>query len=165
MRQSPQATNLKQYVLDGGSVYASDWAHSIVEATWPYAIDFRGDDTVFDPMTEIPTHSHPFVGAATTITGNVLDETMRGAIGSSTANLVYDLDSWVMPYEVGPSSSAMVSGDASYWNNIGAYSTQSDTPLAIQFAEGGSVIYTTFHNEGQLTHDMEAALKEIILSL
>lgn len=158
------SSNLRDYVEKGGSIYASDWAHAIVEATFPYAIDFHGDDDIFASPELGMDHDHPYVGAATSFQADVIDETMRGAIGSSHAQIVYDLDSWVLPTSIGPSSIAMITGPAQYYSdwNIG---TQPNTPLAVQFAEGGTVIYTTFHNEHQMTQDMEAALKEIILSL
>ena len=34
-----------------------------------------------------------------------------------------------------------------------------NVPLAVRFSPGGTVIYTTFHNETQITIDMEAVLK------
>ena len=43
--------------------------------------------------------------------------------------------------------------------------SQSGSPLAVQFDDGGRVIYTTFHNEHQLTVDMELLLTEIIFKL
>src|SRR5262245_18911886 len=39
------SANLENYVKNGGSVYASDWAFLLVERTWPDEIDFHGDDT------------------------------------------------------------------------------------------------------------------------
>ena len=46
------ATNLRDYVDEGGSVYASDWAHMIIEAAWPNQIEFVGNDgNFFDPST------------------------------------------------------------------------------------------------------------------
>ncbi|HEY4223979.1 MAG TPA: carboxypeptidase-like regulatory domain-containing protein, partial [Myxococcota bacterium] len=40
--------NLQQFVQNGGSVYASDWAFSLVETAWPNEIDFVGTDNVYD---------------------------------------------------------------------------------------------------------------------
>ena len=47
------------------------------------------------------------------------------------------------------------------------YSTQTNTgPLAVRHTAGeGVVLYTTFHNEPQLTEDMDNLLKEFVLSL
>ena len=58
------------------------------------------------------------------------------------------------------SSGADAPGDPTW----GSGSSQ-DVPLAVQIDDGGRVIYTTFHNEQQITVDMEALLMEIILKL
>ena len=160
------SANLKNYVAEGGSIYASDWAHGIVEATFPYAIDFHGDDDVISPDgVGFDVHEHPYVGTEGNVLAEVLDPVMASAIGHTQASLYYDLDSWVLPEAVGPGSSAMLTGDTYYYTPTGAIQLESKAPLAIQFAAGGRVIYTSFHNEHQMTQDMEKALKEIILSL
>jgi len=159
-------SNIKEYVENGGSVYASDWAHAIVEATFPYAIDFHGDDEHLNPNElEYEAHDHPYVGAEGHIHAEILDPIMAGAIGSTHANLFYDLASWVLPSAAGPGSSIMLQGSAYYYTQTGYQDLETNAPLAIQFSAGGSVIYTSFHNEHQMTQDMEAALKEMILSL
>ena len=158
------SSNLRDYVEDGGSIYASDWAHGIVEATFPYAIDFHGDDDIVNPEEfGYETHNHPYVGSSQNVLADVLDPTMAGAIGNSQASLYYDLDAWVLPQSAGPSSSVMLQGSVySYTDRVRLID---QAPLALKFSEGGSVIFTSFHNEHQMTQDMEKALKEIILSL
>ena len=158
------SSNLQDYVADGGSIYASDWAHGIVEAAFPYAIDFHGDDSILSPDEfESHTHDHPYVGASQNVLADVLDPTMAGAIGNTNASLYYDLDAWVLPQAAGPGSSVMLQG--SVYSYTDRMRLVENAPLALQFSAGGSVIYTSFHNEHQMTQDMEKALKEIILSL
>ena len=157
-------SNLSGYVADGGSVYASDWAHNIVEASWPAAIDFRGDDSVFiDPFVE---WDEPYVGVEGKVDGRVLDGTMKALLGDSI-DLTYDLGGWVVPQGIGQGASPMVKGDAKVYNvnTQSPTGTQSGAPLAVRIGAGGTVIYTTFHNEPQLDEAMREALKEIILSL
>ena len=156
------SSNLQDYVADGGSMYASDWAHGIVEAAFPYAIDFHGDDEVLGPE-EWGFDSHPYVGASQNVLAEVLDPTMSGAIGNTHASLHYDLDSWVLPQAAGPGSSIMLQG--SVYSFTDTVRLVDNAPLALRFSAGGNVIYTSFHNEHQMTDDMEKALKEIILSL
>ena len=158
------ALNLSTYVADGGSVYASDWAHNIVEASWPAAIDFRGYDSVFiDPYVE---WDEPYVGVEGTVEGRVMDGAMKALVGD-TIDLDYDLGGWVVPQGIGQGAAPMVKGDA----RIYSVTTQSPAgkvegaPLAVRIGAGGTVIYTTFHNEPQLNPAMREALKEIILSL
>ena len=94
--------NLVNFVQNGGSVYASDWAHLIVEAAWPDKIDFIGDDSLFrDPSTSLDLSDSPYVGMATDIQAEVLDETMALALGTGYADITYDLDAWVVPEALG----------------------------------------------------------------
>ena len=167
--QNIVATNLSNFVSSGGSVYASDWAHLIIEATWPDKIDFMGDDDRFDDPTglSIDTSQSAYGGMSGDVLGEVLDSTMALALGTGVAEIVYDLDAWVVPLSVSAGASVMIQGDVmAYDMSTGVPNlTLSATPLAVRFTEGGTVIYTTFHNELQMTMDMEIALKEIILSL
>ena len=56
------ADNLRAFVEDGGSVYASDWAYGLVEAGWPSAMDVNGAETLWDPASFDYTRLAPFVG-------------------------------------------------------------------------------------------------------
>ncbi|MBM73757.1 MAG: hypothetical protein CMK59_00035 [Proteobacteria bacterium] len=166
--QSDVSYNLRQYVQQGGSIYASDWAHMLIEATWPARIDFYGDDSYFfDPTYANSLENSAFVGVAGDISGDVVDMNMRAMLGSNIADLYYDLDAWAVPTSTSINASVLVRGDASVYN-MATYmpgETLTGVPLAVRFSAGGTVIYTSFHNEPQLTIDMETVLKEIILSL
>lgn len=142
---------LAQFVEAGGSVYASDWASLVVEATWPELVDLYGNDEVFENTA---------VGASARIEAQVVDTIMAYAVGSTTAEIVFDLDAWVVPLAAGAGVDVLVQGTVPTFT-----STEPDVPLAVRAEPGGRLIFTTFHNEQQLTEDMEAALKEIILSL
>lgn len=141
---------LQRYVAAGGSVYASDWSYRFVELTFPGQIDFYGDDN---------RSGAAYVGNMGSINATVLDPDMKSVLGSSTADLNYDLDSWAVI--TASSAEVLIRGDVQAW---GA-GPQQDVPLAVQIDDGGRVIYTTFHNEQQITVDMESLLMEIILKL
>ena len=108
-----------------------------------------------------------FIGRASSVTADVLDANMQGLLGSTTANLNYDLDVGRDGKYFPPTQHDFVQGDAPIYNPaiFMPDGTLSNVPLAVRFSSGGTVIYTTFHNETQITIDMEAVLKEIILSL
>ena len=144
--------NLQSFVEWGGSLYASDWAYAFVEAAFPSAIDFYGDDT------DIGT---PCDGRWGSMSASVLDTWMQATIGSTEANIIYNLGGWCVPVAVGGSSYTMVEADV----YLRSEEPVLDAPLAVRFDHGGTVIFTTFHNEAQASTDMVAALKEIILSL
>ena len=53
-----------------------------------------------------------FVGRAASITADVLDQNMQGLLGSSTANLNYDLDAWVVMESASTDTAILVRGNA-----------------------------------------------------
>jgi hypothetical protein len=142
--------SIRQYVAAGGSIYASDWSYSFVEGAFPGQIDFFGDDS---------QAGSAYVGSPGSIDAAVIDTDMQTLLGSSTAALNYDLDAWAVITDT--SASVLLRGDVQTWGAGG----QQGVPLAVQIDDGGRVIYTTFHNERQITVDMEALLTEIILKL
>ena len=130
-------------------------------------MDFYGDDSRLDNPENLYTlEDTPFVGLTGSVTADVLDSNIQGLLGSSEATIVYDLDAWVVPHHAGTGTSVLVEGDVFIYH-MASMTTEllENVPLALRFENGGSVIYTSFHNEQQLTADMEIALKEIILSL
>ena len=144
--------NIDQFVRQGGSIYASDQAHQIVELPWPAKIDFQGGND----------KNSAFVGNSGTVDANVHDEVMQTVLGSEHAEVEFDLASWA----------AMVTADTSEVDVLisGRYShgfgNNTNGPLAVRFHPGdGTVIFTSFHNERQLNFDMAQLLQEMILSL
>jgi hypothetical protein len=150
-------TNIRDYVRNGGSVYASDWAYFITEKAFPDMVDFRGDDnTLFDSA----------LGVAGSVSATVYDTSMIAALGGSeTASITFDLDVWITPVAAGGSGSTMVYSKYKYYS--ASYSTQhsGEGPLAVKLEDTGSVIFTAFHNEAQITLDMETMIREIIFAL
>jgi hypothetical protein len=146
--------NLAQFVEAGHSLYASDWAFLMVEATFPQAIDFYGDD-------DFPFDAYG--GDEGTLQVDVVDPTMQDILGSTVADVHYDLAGWVMAVGAETSAEVLVKGSpVSLWDPH----PLEDAPLAVRFHAGeGRVVFTTFHNEPQITSDMELMLREIILSL
>ena len=159
--RKPQISSaLSAYVKAGGSIYASDWSHSFVEASFPDAVDWFGDDR--DDMSAK-------AGEMGIYYATVLDEGMKKVLGSGTAELYYDLSSWGVAESVAASTEVLIQGDvvAYDWNDwANPYREVKNSPLALKFQPGsGTVIYTSFHNEPQTTVDMDKLLKDIILSL
>jgi hypothetical protein len=153
------AANVAGFVNDGGSVYASDWAHYFVEAAFPGKIDFYGEDALY---------SAPRVGMEGSVTAQVIDPTMQAIIGGSSASINYDLSMWVVPQAVSSDVEILLQARATvldFWT--GSTTTIPNAPIAARFdVSGGRVIYTSFHNEHQATTvHMRDILEEIILSL
>lgn len=150
--------NVADYVRQGGSIYASDWAFSIYEAAFPNAVDFYGDDRRLEEVA---------VGVSGNLQATVLNSNFQAALGSSIASLYYDLDAWAVPVAGGSNAEILIQGDAvvfDLWTF--SYETVRNVPLALRLEKGdGVAIYTSFHNENQITVDMEKLLEEIIYSL
>lgn len=150
------AANLRAFVQAGGSVYASDWAYFVTEVGWPDMIDHPGDDLDLWQTG---------IGAEGRVDGIVHDPAMVATLGSDQAHIFFDLPSWVPALSVG-TGEALVTGvyhtqDPMTWER-GTF----DGPLVVRQQDGdGQVLYTAFHNDSQATPDVEALLREIILSL
>lgn len=136
-------TNLKNYVNGGGYLYASDWDFEYVENCWPEAIDFYGED-----LTD------PYIGNEQTITADVVDSALAAYLGKNTAQILFDLGSWVVVMGTGSSTDVLVRG--SFSTTAGDIN---DKPLMVSFDQGnGIVAYTCFHNEAQVTEDARKLL-------
>jgi len=152
------AENVRDYVANGGSLYASDWAYWVVEKSWPDMLDFRGTDSVL---------WSPAVGKADTYRVSVLDPDMVASLGGvGYANVRYDLEGWITPTGFGSGVVPMVEGEYDFYNLMTGATLSGEGPLAAKMTVGdGAVIFTTFHNEAQITLDMEYLLREIIWAL
>ena len=145
-------SNLSAFVNAGGSIYASDYSYGFIEASFPNEIDFLGDDQFY---------GQPFAGDPQTVVGTVLDPGWQNLVGP-TAQISYDLFDWV----VIESSQAeiLIEGSFAFFGPNGpGFMT---APLAVRFEQGqGTALYTTFHDEQQVTFDMAVLLEDMVLSL
>ena len=169
--------NLQTFVGNGNSIYVSDWSHPFVEQIFPDAVDFRGDDT---------NVSDPRIGyAPQTITADVASSDMQGVLNQQTAEIEFPHDGvsiinnhWVVAEGAGASSTIHLQGDAQLCPSSfspgatcdSSSGTEPDAPLLVTYedpASGGTVIFTSFHNERQssLNDDMERILKFLIFQL
>jgi SAM-dependent methyltransferase len=144
--------NIVDYVEHGGSLYASDWAYWFIEQSFPEFIDFSGDD--HHPGQAL--HGAPGGSAV-----SVLDPNMQTLLGSSSAQIYFNYNSWATIEAAGETGTVLVEGDMSLEDG----SLIRDSPLTVRLNGNQRVIYTAFHNEAQTTLDMELLLLEIILSL
>ena len=152
--------NIRTYVDAGGSLYASDWAYDFVEIAFPEVIDFDGEDTVRNDAA---------TGESGPLSAEVTDPALATALGATQVNLNYDLPQWVVPASATNTARVLVTGSATAFdiNTFQSYNVP-NAPLAVQFhfgQNGGSVIYTSFHNEQQATADMNLILNYMVFEL
>lgn len=130
--RSPGLENIRRFVDDGGSIYASDLGYDIVEVGWPSYVDFDGDDSIRDDAEYGP----PFWGNV-----DIVDSALSTAIGA--ASIQIDSPGAAMR-SAGPQTRVYLEGDR--------FDEGSRHPSMISFRPSptsGQVFYTDFHNEGQ----------------
>jgi hypothetical protein len=130
---TPGRTNIASFVMNGGSVYASDWAYDLIEVSWPTFVDFHGDDTAIDAAQSAGSHNGP---------AQVVEPTLQAALqGRSTVTI----DSCCTAIDTaGAATTVYLQSDR--LNDGGVH------PLMVSFQphmNSGRVWYTDFHNQGQ----------------
>lgn len=146
--------NLQQFVAQGGSVYASDQAYDLVERTWPSSIDFYGTDTLSNQAQN---------GQATQdMVGQIVDDGLAGSLASTTIELHYPLLAWAVIQDVSPNVTVYIRADAPLMDG----STLGNVPHTVRFIGGqGRVLYTSFHQEANISEQMEHALRILMFEL
>ena len=141
--------NIRSYVRNGGSIYASDYSSTSISLAFPNAVNFIGR-----------------TGYASDIEAHIHDPTMQTILESTSVTINYHLDFWTVINSVATDVEVLVSGDAYFSHNYTNY-VHNDAPLAIRYHRGeGTVVYTTFHNDSQgTTFDVDKLLQEMIFSL
>lgn len=131
--------NLRAYVQNGGVLYASDWAGAFVETLYP-------DDIAL-------TQS----GEAQDVTATVVEEDVSLFVdGRSEIEIAYEVSGWVRVTELSDNATVLVNGVINDEENA-------PEPLAVLLERGeGRVVYTTFHNEADVSEDQLAVLRYFI---
>lgn len=178
---------VKKYVEGGGTVYASDWANSIIEKAFPGKIKFyngMGENSEW-----AGAESNSRVGQEGKVTANVTDSGLAAVLGKTSVEVNFDLSSWAVIDDVGSDTNVLMRGPAKVFNFSGsdlsnpdswggsdntwdaqkleelqkqkssAEKTLDNKPFVVTFKQGkGQVLYTSFHNEAQVTSDTKAVL-------
>ena len=142
------AYNIRRYVEEGNSLYASDWASHFVRHTIPEAMVFS-DSTGRAPQT---------------VMSSVESDLMQLVLDSNTAEVHFNAGGWHMMKDVGPSTEVQFRGSA---ESSGGPLLE-DIPFMAIYDDpigGGRAIYTSFHNNNQATNDMEDILEFMIFQL
>lgn len=137
---------LKTFVEKGGTIYASDWAWLYIDKAFSGKINF-GDE--------------PRIGDNQVVKGTIVDKGLANALKSDTLDINYNLGSWVVIDSVSEGTKVHITGDVNTYEGL-----KKNKPLLVSFPEGkGKVVYTTFHNEAQVTGKVEEVLKYFVLSM
>jgi hypothetical protein len=153
---SIQRDNLRQYVRNGGSLYASDLAYDVVEMIFPSAIEFWGDDSVNDSAQ---------TGAVGSYSGTVLDSSLSAGLGTTSIQLNYPLPVWAVMEGVGVGTTIHISGDADV-EELFETTSLSNVPHTVSFEAGaGKVVFSSFHQEPGVNVQQEQVLRMLMFQL
>lgn len=133
--------NLRNFVLQGGSLYTSDRTSNFLEETFP----------------EVATFAGPASG--TTQTGEVISTSMQTLLGTDTIDIRFDT-SWNYAIEVDPQAVVHFQGPVP--------GTSGTKPWMFSYTDpvnGGTLVYTSFHNDKDITPEMEQVLEFLIFQL
>ena len=138
---SPQElANARAWVEAGGTIYTSDWEWSLFAGVAPSALVW-GEDVLSGPQG--------------TVQATIVDRNIQALLGSTSADITFDLPDWALPHAAG-TSQVLVNG------TFGG----TEHPLAVMaFPGDGRAVFTAFHNESQITRDMQVILYELVLAL
>lgn len=138
--------NLNNYVDGGGIIYASDWAYIYLQTSF-------GSD-------KIKFYNGATIGDSGQYICQVTDEGLRDYIGASSIELNLNLSGWVPIESVATATKVYLSG-----NNDSSYPSQvAGKPMLVSFKSGkGTVIFTTFHNEAQLSSTQTRLMEYMVL--
>lgn len=154
------AANLRRFVEQGGSVYASDWAAPLIELAFPEFITWQGGTPTADNVEQAK------VGTVQTLTANVVDPGIRAALGQQTVNLSFDLPAWVAMKSTAPATQTYIRGNAERSQGFFGTAQMANIPFTVGFDVGqGRVIFTSFHQERNVTPDMVAVLNLLVFEL
>jgi len=149
--------NLRDFVEAGGSLYASDFAYCYGEYAFPEQVDFHGDDAQcgqYDSSGPIKMDGNQ------TIEATVLDPDLVAYLGKST-----------FPAKFGLGPLVSVDGAGLALAHVEGYVKKFDAvqPFVLSYKPfgegGGTVLYTNFHNDEQVSADMAVILNYMVFSL
>jgi len=148
--------NIRDYVNNGGSIYASDWSYDIIEIGWPDKIDFVGADEVPDDAQK---GDYDLLDAAVT------DASLSEYLGKQYISVEYDLPVWPPIETTSRTVSVHLTGTVPYSDGLSDY-TLSSVPLLVTFnSDQGKVAYSTFRVVRNGNEDMLQTLQYIMYSL
>jgi M6 family metalloprotease-like protein len=153
------------WVEDGNGLYASDWGYTYVNKIFPDKIIFPDS---------------PKIGNVQEVTARVTDGGLRNYLGSNKLDIYYDLGAWVVIDSVAADTKVLLTSDVDVTagappltptlqrptspTKSSAKSMLDDSILAATFQSGnGSVVYTTFHNEANISEDIQKFLEYSVL--
>jgi hypothetical protein len=147
--------NIQFSVRNGLRLYFSDWTYDLIEAAWPDLVDWVGDDTELDAAQN---------GLPQTVNATIVNQGMADALEvplGTQLEIIFNFGDWAVIDSVDTSAvDVLVVGDVAYDDpESGEIRIKEDAPLLISANVGtGVVLFTTFHNEAQISDETRDVL-------
>lgn len=147
--------NLQEFALNGGSIYASDWAYEVLRIGFPGQLSYFGGDSA--------QHLARAGDLNPTLDATIEDPTLAAVVGTSSVTLNYNKASWTVLEVSQPTGvTRWVTGDPS----VDSSQTLIGAPLLVSFEVGaGRIVFTTFHTHQQASVAMTDILRYIVFEL
>ena len=170
--------NLRTYYMNGGSIYASDWAFMFIEQPFPNVLDFLPASGATDTESGARQGYAPQV-----INASVDSPELQMLLGQNTVAIDFPQDpangvvntQWVMVAGADAATTVHLSGAAqqcaSADNCSSAGATLQNSPLLITYkntVSDGSMAFTAFHNHAEgtpISPEISQILKFLIFQL
>lgn len=153
--------NVKDFVLQGGSLYMSDYAWVLGEWSFPDKVEWYDND---DPNSMGTDTSPQVIPSGTNVTASVVDGSLAAYLGKVQIPISFDQGPQIAPMSVANGAFAHVIGNIVVPLSLNIQ----NAPLALSYvpAQGaGRVMYTNFHNDAQTTSDMLTILQYLVFRL
>lgn len=161
------ADNLREFVLGGGSLYASDLAWAYLEAAFPDAFDFYG--SVDLPKTPMANDGPQQAASNVSIPCTILDPKLSEYVGVGTFTAKYGPGPLIAVEAPGPGSAVHVSAAVKFEDPApfkDYFTLIQPVVLSHQPQPGaGRLVYTTFHNDEQADAVMLKILYYLVFTL
>jgi len=150
--------NLRQFVVEGGHVYASDWAYDVIVQTWPDKLDFLGAEGFPDDAQ---------LGTTQTVNAAITNYSLATFMEDEDQYLpiTYDLPVWPPLVNVSNTVSIHLTADIEYREN-GVVNYQAGSPLLVSFnGGGGRVVFSSFRMVANDNEDVIKVMKYVMFAL
>jgi hypothetical protein len=162
--------NLRRYVAEGGSLYVSDYSYFFFEDAFPDALDFYGDDSDWQ--------AGPLMGGAPQrVQARIGTDELRAYMGADTVDVDFPEDGtvrtehWVVAQSAAPDVTVLLAADVVLCAShrfCGPGPMLADVPLLVSYRPPGAMgvaVFTSFHDEANLSPDIERVLFYLVFVL
>ena len=152
----PAVAPIRAWVEAGGTLVVTDHAYAVVEAIWPDAIDFVGDDRLFVARQGVSAWSP---------TATVTSPALAASLGTDELPLWFSTERWTGLEDVADTVDVLVVADSALLSlpTVPEGTVLPSRPQLVSFAAGrGRVMLSTFHADDQSESATQQVLRSVL---